>query len=96
MIVDINGGVVCSQCGTDLETGALTVCMVVSDLGEDGRVVVHHFCRFPRTGYPRGCAGNIMTPKRLEFYNGTLEIEPPPQAVATEETLADVGTPGVG
>jgi hypothetical protein len=76
MIVDINGTAVCSRCGAELGTGPITLCVIVSDLGDDGRVVTHHFCRLPRSGAPNGCAGLMMTTKSLEFFNASKEIEP--------------------
>jgi hypothetical protein len=67
----------CDRCDQDVGNGAVTEAAVVvtllSDLEEteDLTPITLHFCRIVRDGYPRGCAGRVLSASNTEAYRAS-------------------------
>lgn len=59
----------CDRCGTGVENGAVTECVVVSDLDPDNPGMVRnlHFCR------ENGCDKKVLSARNLQHYTETRE-----------------------
>lgn len=61
MTTHLNGKHVCDRCGADIGNGAITECVIVSDLDPDipGGVRILHFCR------ENSCAKKVLSARNL-------------------------------
>lgn len=66
----------CDRCGADVGNGGIEECttVVMLDVIESAGIMVPtpvtlQFCREPRTGYPNGCTGRVITDANLANYH---------------------------
>jgi hypothetical protein len=71
-----DGSFVCDRCGRGVGNGAVTECLVVSDIDQDnrGHVLNLHFCRDGVEGEGKnekpikGCAQKVLSPSNVKHF----------------------------
>lgn len=75
-----SGSFECDKCGWDCKNGAITECVIVSDIdAETGLVINMHFCRDVKDEdgkiTHKGCAKKILSKSNTEHYLETHKKE---------------------